>query len=416
MTLPFRPIALSLMLIGLLAAAGPAQANWWPWSEDHPSEDEIRVWIEETLRSPMQVAEIELRTQEMREGMSEHSETRVRAIVEVQEDLFRTGDRLSDPPYTEKGSTLIHPATPAGTELEVFGIARAVASGDGWRGEFEWDDSTIYRQGRRLSEVSTNGVLHGSQEHRDELEAMRRYREDLQAAASISVAGTTVCTEFARRSVYLIDKLEVDAAAGEARLVYRAFDVEPSEPIEERLAVEKNRGSESFTLTGSGKFDRLSISVEDGEAIPSGRGCDLTHLYPIGEIPEELQAARAKVDEFLRGLSLGRMPVDARGDGRPIEVEAEILEIRDHGFDMRITHPVLLNGRFFDNGRTSVSTIEVVFRDEPAGMRIRSSVEGRGDPVMRRHCGPEFVIDGPGKFHVDAVANYYCDHHYEFGQ
>ncbi|WP_323768555.1 hypothetical protein [Marinovum sp.] len=388
----------------VLWLASPAQA--WFFGKDHPSQSEVESYVRSELSKVLAIEEIEIGSQDIRQELIEFSESRVRVTVSTTEPLYGYANQLPD------GTPLIETRTAAGTSVVAFALVKARAIGEGWEGRVFWDDNRVFQNlGRPRAQMPRTALLKGSDAHSAHLAllaeqraAAARQRLALQQAVSGDFEGRVVCG----RQQHEVASLRIDAVAGTGRLVTRKVALVDQPWAEIDLKVEQTRQEDSFWVSGAD----WGFTVAPGTDGPvfSHRHCDIA-FYPAGEIPQEVTAERDRQAEMLALLSVGKVEAEALfGAERRPHAEAEILEIGDRGFRMKLFHTSRLNGRFGgpNFAYRATSTLTVKFADPPARPMIGGQVEGRGELMLNPRCPIDIAKTDDGGLRLQEHEGYLC--------
>ena len=398
-------------IISITVAASPANA--WLFGKDHPSKAEIAEIVSSELPEHLELVEVEISSQETRNGLIEYSESRVRISVAPREHLYSSVERI------EGGVTVIEMVLRPSDTASLFALLEAKATGEGWDGHVVWDDKKqIKNLGNVRSDFGTNSLEKNSPAYIEHLAKLKHQGEQeeqkqieaknalLQLKHSVSgiFTGMVVCG----RTSFEIDTLQINAVNGTGTLVGRKLLADKSEWTTTPMEVAYNEQDQSFRTMG--KDWRLNITFEAEEAVFSVRNCE-AGLYHVDKVPETIRAARNRERSVLATLAPGPISAKAFGTGRNLDVNVEVLEVFDRGFSMRIDHPMYLNGRYAKpaSGWRSVSTIKVRFSDAPSKAVRTGRVEGRGDPMLFDRCGFEAEVTDIGTLRFQAIAGYMCD-------
>ncbi|QYX56508.1 hypothetical protein K1T73_15900 [Roseovarius sp. SCSIO 43702] len=396
---PWPHIFATLFLF--LSLSAPAQA--WFFGKDHPGEARIEEIVRADLPEHMAIEEIEIGSQDTREGLVEFSESRVRVTLAPREALFTTAGTLED------RTTLLTRIGEPGTGVSLFALVRARATGEGWDGQIFWDDDeAISDLGWPRSRFGADAIVQGTPEHEEHLAMLQKRREDaerarlaLQRSVSGSFEGTVSCGY----RHYEIAKLVTDAVEGTGTLTYRKVAAAPTEWSSKKMTVEQVGTTPTFRVSG-GDWDFSVAPAEDGATF-SNPYCSMD-IYPLGDTPDAVATQRAVRAEWLGRLSAGSIPARAAIGDKELDVTVTITERREHGFQMHIDHPMHLNGRFNLSGWRSQSTVDIRFADAPVPLHRAGTVEGRGDPMLVNRCGLVATFKQDGTLRLQEGEGYTC--------
>lgn len=388
----------------ILWLAAPAQA--WFFGKDHPSQSEIESYIRNELPQVLSIEDVDVGSQDMRQELIEFSESRVRVAISTTEPLYVYLEPLAD------NTPLIELRTPAGTTIEAFALVQARATGEGWDGRVLWDDSGAFSKlGRQLEQMPQNALLKGSDGHAAHLAILEEQRAaaaqellQLQRDVSGTFEGRAVCG----RQQHEVASLKLDGVSGTGKLLTRVVDIVEQPWTEIDLQMTRFRDSESFDVRGSDWA--FTVARKNGEPVFDHRSCTLT-LYPEGQVPQKVSDARAQQAAILDLLTVGKVEAEALfGAERRPHIEAEILEVGERGFRMKVFHTSRLNGRFggpnFASRSTSILT--VTFADPPAFWRFGGQIDGRGDLILNPRCPVEITVTESGRLRLQEYEGYLC--------
>jgi hypothetical protein len=426
-----RGFILSMLLFMAALLASTHQAKAWFWEDDHPTEEMITAWANAQLPAHLTIVEIDIQSQDMRQGLQEYSESRVTLRVEAQEDLFRANGAMED-----QTTILTNTYTQGQSEpLVLYALAQAVPTGQGWDGEIVFDKSSVQvlRGSAPRSVFPSNSVVEGSpeqaqraaeiaqkaqlaQEEREraaaaaeaerlaELERRETARLERAALAAGSFAGIAVC----KNETIEIDKIDLDPATGTGTLVHRSVAHDVDRWITTPLSITERDDSGTYALNGPPFDDRIHFQSGTNTTRMEGRCIYTLHAHDAP--PPSLDAQRAAEQAWLRSLGVGETPARLFTKTEERGVLVAITEVRARGFQMEITHPEIVSNRMNNSdSNTDVSTVDIRFVDAPGPALVTGRVEGRGTPLFGGRCTVSIASTRDGGLSVANVDDWGCN-------
>jgi hypothetical protein len=390
---------LSIAFAALLAAT-PASAQFgWLFGEDHPNRSEITDAVEDELPEWLSLDSVEIRTQEMRQGLIEYSETRVLVTLRADEPLFRRADPFPD------GRRVIRPVLEAGETWSAPALVNARPIGDGWEEQVLWDEGNKVLFPGRPRDRNDDALVVGTSEfdaHVAMLEEQFRVRNE---SMSIPLEGSLAC----RSGVFEIDRLVFDPVEERGVMVGRQIGADGNDrQFDVRLGLRYDWETNAYRISGSGTS--LTAVPQPG-TMPEVRWtfdrCDAPFLRRLGTMSDELQAYRARERAALDTLAAGPIQVTGRFGGEDVTLAAEIVERRERGLRLTVEHPVFVNATVRRQD-IAVSTIDLRLMDPGVPGVVRLGVEGRGEPFLQNHCNPTVSLSPEGTLLLETDGGFAC--------
>jgi hypothetical protein len=388
---------LGCLALTLAFFAAPAQA--WFFGDDHPNEKEITRAVEQDLPSWVKVDDLDIGSQEIRSGFMEHSESRVKVIMTPRTDLYRHLRREND------GKAIFRKTQSEGQKYEAFLIARAVAKGEGWNVDIEWDDNNFKSKlGRPSSQLSGDYLISGSDEHNAYLREKTEKFEAVKANYEAPLKGNVHC----KGHSFEIDKLQFDIKNETGTIRYRPVSFQDYEWKEDVVTLKPRRAEHDYgwnTPVLRGYFD---MTIEDGAIEFQNHDCEVISLLPANSADLAWKDARAEQKAFLDSLKPGPIASQVREGDNLYEAKAKVLSVNDRGFKVELQHPMRLNGKV--NSNTYVTTaMDVRFTDAPLTIRTHGKTTGRGDPIITNMCHTRGILTPEGDLRIEAHTIYGCN-------
>lgn len=409
-----------IFLSTVFLSTAPALA--WLFGDDHPDKSEITEWVIKAIPPHFEVDRVSIETQDMRTGFQEYSESRVKVALSLKEDVFQYKSAIDNKirVYEKMGE--------AGDDVEIYGLARAVPSGQGWEGEFREDDafSESLNKGVTFEGMSRFGesVIEGSADHVQAIEAYEeqqriaeerrieeerrkeaerlaeeeRKRKEAEAAEAARIAraqavsgvfeGAGVCGT----NIYQIEALEIDALASSGVYKWRFLSKGDDEITVTNLDISETRNQGIFQMRGDNLNTSLTIEASDGSVVMRAGSCEY-HLHPLDSVPDEITEQRESVSNALNRLKEQTYTVETFQGATPRSATITIKLLTDTGFDYEIDHVRNSNGRFNNSDQNRAKSFgSVEFTDYIGGILIQGDVEGRGSHLFGGYCKTAVTI------------------------
>ncbi|MDX1822685.1 MAG: hypothetical protein R3197_17465 [Paracoccaceae bacterium] len=394
-------LALMPALAFMTLMATPAVA--WLEGKDHPSQAQIELWIEEELGSRYVITSVNVRSQDLRRGMFEYSETRLEIQLDHQEDLFQFYSHLED------GVPVIARTYHAssGKDLRVFAIIRAVPTGESWEKEMDFDETSqdiLNWNGHPRNSFSPQAVVLDEPDYVAHLAKLESERLERAEQVSGVFSGHMKCGA----NLFEFQRFEIDAVSGKGQIIWREAKY-GANWMTEGVAAEENARTKHFDVKMEASTNRFEIRMtENGPQLVTNH-CETT-MYPYDSVPLNIVNQRDKVKRFLASLSQEPAKVALSEKDSPRAARAKILDVTDEGFRLSLMHPLFLNGVFNKSDEnTQASIIEIRFVDSEKLAVIRSPVEGRGDPLFGSSCILKLSITDSNELILENTERFGCN-------
>lgn len=395
----------------IVTIASPANA--WFWGKDHPNEAQIEAWVQDEIDHVYDIRSINIRSQDLRQGLVEYSESRLEIKLAPREDLYVL-DR-----YLENQVPVIRNTVDSSIshELTIYAIAEAVPTGEAWDGQVRLDSAakTLLRDNGNARHIyGPNALVADSPDYHAYIERIeeetraaeaRAQQERLDRAAKVSgvFAGTMACGD----KIYEIQKLEVDATNGTGELVHRLArygEIFGSEPLE----VMDRPYDENFSVNMLASKASFELRPGTNAPVLVNRGCSAT-IYPRDDVPQSVLEQRQKVERFMAAIGQGNVTPTLSNGGTERPARAEVLAVAENGFSIRLDHPRYSNGRFNNSDENrQLSIINVQFVDSPELLVVSGSVEGRGSQIFGGYCTKGFILTPDNQLVLQHTSGYGC--------